>query len=43
MKACLNGGFRSMRDRMVDANEVLGMIKYTVARSGSKYEIGRDG
>ena len=36
MKAGLNGGFRSMGDRMVDANGVLGMVKYAAARSGSK-------
>ena len=28
VKAGLNGGFKSMGDRMVDANGVLGMVKY---------------
>ena len=41
MKAGLNGGFRSMGDRMVDANGVLGMVKYAAARSESKYVAGR--
>ena len=35
MKAGLNGGFRSMVDRMVDANGILDMVKYAAARSGS--------
>ena len=43
MKAGLNGGFRSMGDRMVDANGVLSMIKYAAARSGSKYVVVREG
>ena len=43
VKAGLNGGFRSMGDIMVDANGVLGMVKYVVARSGSKYLVGREG
>ena len=43
MKAGLNGGFRSIADRMVDANGVLGMVKYAAARSGSKYVVGREG
>ena len=43
MKAGLNGGFKSMADRMVDANGVLGMVKYAAARSGSKYVVGREG
>ena len=43
MKAGLNGGFKSMVDRMVDANGVLGMVKYATARSGSKYVVGREG
>ena len=43
MKACLNGGFKSMGDSMVDANGVLGMVKYAAARSGSKYVVGREG
>ena len=28
---------------MVDANGVLGMVKYAAARSGSKYVVGREG
>ena len=43
VKAGLNGGFKSMGDRMVDANGVLGMVKYAAARSGSKYVVGREG
>ena len=43
VKAGLNGGFKSMRDRMVDANGVLGMVKYAAARSGSKYVVGIEG
>ena len=37
VKTGLNGGFKSMGDRMVDANEVIGMVKYAAARPGSKY------
>ena len=43
MKAGLNGGFKSMGERMVDENGVLGMVKYAAARSGSKYVVGREG
>ena len=43
VKAGLNGGFKSMGDRMVDANGVIGMVKYAAARSGSKYIVGREG
>ena len=43
VKAGLNGGFRSMEDRMVNANGVLGMVKYAAARYGSKYVVGREG
>ena len=43
VKAGLNGGFKSMGDRMVDANGVLGMVKYATARSRSKYVVGREG
>ena len=32
--------FKSMGDRMMDANGVLVMGKYTAARSGSKYVVG---
>ena len=35
MKAGLNCGFKSMGDRMVDANGVFGMVKYAAARPGS--------
>ena len=40
MKAESNGGFG---DRMVDANEVLHMVKYAATMSGSKYMVGREG
>ena len=43
VKAGLNGGFKSMGDRIVDANGVLGMVKYTATMSGSKYVVGREG
>ena len=43
VKAGLNGGFRSMGDIMVDANRVLGMVKYAAEGSGSKYVGGREG
>ena len=43
MKGGLNGGFKSMGERLVDAYEVLGMVKYAAARSGSKYVVGREG
>ena len=35
----LNGDFKSMGDRMVDANGVFGMVKYAAARLGSKYVV----
>ena len=35
VKDGLNGGFRSMANRMVDVNGVLGMVKYAATRSGS--------
>ena len=38
-----NGGFRSMGDRMKEANKVLGMVKFAAGRSGSRYVIGREG
>ena len=41
--AVLNGGFKNMGDRMVDANGVLGMVKYAATRSGSKYVVGKEG
>ena len=28
---------------MMDANGVLGMVKYAAARSGSKYVVGKEG
>ena len=43
VKAGLNGGFKSMGDRMMEANGVLGMVKYAAARSGSKYVVDREG
>ena len=43
VKAGLNGGFKSMGDKMTDTNEALGMVKYDAARSGSKYVVGRGG
>ena len=30
-------------DRIVDANGVLGIVKYAAARLGSKYVVGREG
>ena len=38
-----HGGFKSMGDRMKEANELIGMVKYAAERSGSKYVIGREG
>ena len=43
VKVGLNGGFKSLGDRMVDANGVLGMVNYAAARSRSKYVVGREG
>ena len=43
VKVGLNGGFKSMGFIMVDANGVLGMVKYAARRSGSKYVVGREG
>ena len=43
MKPGLNGGFMSMGDRMVDANGVLGMVKYVAARTGSQCAVVREG
>ena len=43
VKSGLNGGFKSIGGgRMVDANGVLGMAKYAAAKSGSKYDVGRE-
>ena len=39
----LDGGFKSMGDRMKDANGVIGMVKYAAKRSGSRFVIGREG
>ena len=39
----LNGGFRSMGDRMVYTNGVLDKVKYAAARSGSKHVVGKEG
>ena len=33
MNSGFNSGLKSMGDRMVDANRVLGMVKYAAARS----------
>ena len=38
-----NGGFKSMGETMVDANGVLGIVKYAAARPGSKYIVGKEG
>ena len=43
VKAGLNGGFKTMGDIMVDANGVLGMVKYAATRSGGKYVVAREG
>ena len=43
VKTDLNGGFKRIGDRMVDADGVPGMVKYAAARSGSKYVVGREG
>ena len=36
-------GFKSMWDRMKEANGLMGMVKYAAERSASKYVIGREG
>ena len=38
-----NGGFKSMGDRMKEANGVLDMVKFAASRSGSKFVIDRKG
>ena len=38
-----HGRFKSMGDRMKEANGLIGMVKYAAERSGSKYVIGREG
>ena len=43
LSVMVKAGFKSMGDRMLDANGVLGMVKYAAARSGSKYVVGKDG
>ena len=42
VKAGLNGSFKSMWDRIVAANVVLGIVKYATARLESKYVVGRE-
>ena len=39
----VNGGFRSLGERMKDARGVIGMVKYSAKRSGSRFVVGRDG
>ena len=39
----MNGGFKSMGDRLKYANGVIGMVKYAAKRSGSRFVIGREG
>ena len=39
----IHGGFRSIGDRMKEANKMLGMNKYAASRSGSWYVVGREG
>lgn len=43
VRAGTSGGFKSMGDRMKEANSILGMVKYAASRSGSRYVIGREG
>ena len=43
MEGGKQGGFKSMGDRMKEANGLIGMVKYAAKRSGSKYVIGREG
>ena len=38
-----HGGFKSMGDRMKEANGLMGMVKYAAERSGHKYVVGREG
>ena len=38
-----HGGFKSMGDRIKEANGLMGMVKYAAEQSGSKYVIGREG
>ena len=42
VNACLNGGLKTMEERMVYVNGVLGMVKYAAVRSGSKCVVGRE-
>ena len=37
------GGFKSMGDRMKEANGLIGMVKYAAERSGRKHVSGREG
>ena len=34
----VEGGFKSLDERMKDAGGVIGMVKYAAKRSGSKFE-----
>ena len=43
VKAGLNGGFKSMGDRKVDANGSSTRYGNAAARSGIKYVVGREG
>ena len=43
MKEGENCGFKSMEDKMKEANELIGTVKYAAERSGSKYVIRREG
>ena len=38
-----HSGFKSMGNRMKEANGLIGMVKYAAGRSGRKYVIGREG
>ena len=42
VKGCRNAGFKSMGDRMKEANGVLGMVKFAANRLGSTFVIGRE-
>ena len=37
-----HGSFKSMGDRLKEANGLIGMVKYAAERSGSKYVIGKE-
>ena len=38
-----HGAFKSMGDRMKEANGLIGMVKYAAEQLGCKYVIGREG